>query len=109
MYKYFKITKCLFMTLRTTCSTKLPLGCCSSYSRCLKLIFTFLVCSCSFNVVYCYFLSQIVTSHDDELMKSAMFSVADVVVEGGNPTRCAVDDSFVTLFRKGRIRICLPD
>lgn len=37
-----------------------------------------------------------------------MFSIADVVVEGGNPT-CAMDEGFVTLFRKGRIRICLPD
>jgi len=38
-----------------------------------------------------------------------MFSAADVMVEGGNPTRCATDESFVTPFRKGRIRICLPD
>lgn len=39
---------------------------------------------------------------------SAVFSVAGVMVEGGNPT-CAVHEGFVTLFRKDRIRICLPD
>lgn len=40
---------------------------------------------------------------------SAMFSVADVMVEGGNPTCFTMDEGFVTLFRKGRIRICLPN
>lgn len=39
------------------------------------------------------FLSQVVSNHDD-----ATFSIADVVVGGGDPTCCAMDEGLAPLF-----------
>lgn len=51
--------------------------------------------------LYCVYHYFFVTSHDD-----AMFSIADVLLGGGDPTSCAMDEGLATLFRKGSIRIC---
>lgn len=51
--------------------------------------------------LYCVYHYFFVTSHDD-----AMFSIADVLVGGGDLTSCAMDEGLATLFRKGSIRIC---
>lgn len=56
------------MTLKASCPTKLSLRCCSYYFRCLNL-FTSLVFSCSFNVLYHWFLSQVVVKHGGGLMR----------------------------------------
>lgn len=61
------------------------------------------------NQLYCVSLYFFVTSFNpwwwiDEI--SAIISIVDVVMEGGDPTSCAMNEGLATLFSKVSIMIC---